>query len=212
MHDPRAHIISAAERLFVEHGEEGTSLRAITREAGVNVAAIHYYFGGRDRLLEAVLDARVGPLNARRLDLLDELPADAPVARLLDAFVRPDLELIDELRREGRVELARFMGRAYTQPSRAVATFVSQQFAPLAHALLPRLGRALPGLGPDELRLRVDLAVRVVTTLFATAPGASDVGPLGSDDVDEQTERLVAFLAGGFAAAPTPVITMEHQP
>ena len=212
MRDPRAHIISAAERLFVEHGEEGTSLRAITREAGVNVAAIHYHFGCRDRLLEAVLDARMGPLNGRRLDLLDELPTDAPVERLLEAFVRPDLELIDELRRDGRVELARFMGRAYTQPSPAVAAFMSQQFAPVARALLPRLGRMLPDLGADELRLRVDLAVRVVTTLFATAPTDSEVGPLGADDVDEQTERLVAFLAGGLAAAPTLVATKEYQP
>src|SRR5260370_979036 len=48
-----ARIIDAAERLFIRDGIDATSLRAVTREAGVNVAAIHYYFGSRDELLRA---------------------------------------------------------------------------------------------------------------------------------------------------------------
>src|SRR5262245_20834005 len=88
-------IIAAAERLFAEGGEDATSLRAITREANVNVAAVHYHFGGRDELLRALLDRRLGPLNARRLDLLDEAVAahgdPPPVEALLAAFLRPDL-------------------------------------------------------------------------------------------------------------------------
>ncbi|TMR00774.1 helix-turn-helix transcriptional regulator, partial [Actinomadura soli] len=70
--DTRGRIVAAAERLFASGGEEATSLRAITRGAGVNVAAIHYHFGGRDGLLREVLDRYVGPLNRRRLALLDE--------------------------------------------------------------------------------------------------------------------------------------------
>src|SRR5258708_25733138 len=65
-------IIDAAERLFIRDGIDATSLRAVTREAGVNVAAIHYYFGSRDELLRAVLDRIVTPVNERRLVLLDQ--------------------------------------------------------------------------------------------------------------------------------------------
>src|SRR6185436_16348181 len=104
--DTPARIIAAAEQLFAEGGEDATSLRAITRAAAVNVAAVHYHFGGRDELLRAVLDRKLGPLNARRLDLLDAAVAAhgpaVPVDGLLRAFLRPDLDLVAELRASGQ--------------------------------------------------------------------------------------------------------------
>ena len=39
-------ILNAAEKLFAEHGIEAVSLRSIISEADVNLAAIHYHFGG----------------------------------------------------------------------------------------------------------------------------------------------------------------------
>src|SRR5713226_2875499 len=85
-------IIDAAERLFIRDGIDATSLRAVTREAGVNVAAIHYYFGSRDELLRAVLDRIVTPVNERRLVLLDQALAankgkPLEVAELLRIFL-----------------------------------------------------------------------------------------------------------------------------
>ena len=204
--DTRARIIGAAERLFAEGGEEATSLRAITREAGVNVAAVHYHFGGRDQLLRVVLDRLIGPLNARRLQLLNEaetrhrelVPADV----LLRAFLRPDLEVLTELRAR-EVQLARFVGRAYTQPSPAVAGFMEAQFQQVSDRLFPLLEVALPEVDPAELRTRMRLVVAVVTVLFATAAPAGEASLLGTDDVDEQLDRLVAFLAPGLAAPGT---------
>ena len=40
-------IINAAEKLFASMGFLGTSLRAIVREADVNLAAIYYHFGSK---------------------------------------------------------------------------------------------------------------------------------------------------------------------
>ena len=203
--DTPARILAAAERLFTDGGEEATSIRAITREAGVNVAAVHYHFGGRDELLRAVLDRRIGPLNAQRLRLLDEAAdrGDLTVEVLLAAFLRPDLELIATLRGAGQVRFCWFMGRAYIQPGDAVAGFMDQQFQPIGARLFPLLESALPGVAPTELRIRMRLVVAVVTTMFATAPEPGEPGPLGTDDIDEQLARLVTFLAPGLAA-PTP--------
>jgi len=200
--DTPARIIAAAERLFTEGGEEATSIRAITRQAGVNVAAVHYHFGGRDGLLRAVLDRRIGPLNAQRLRLLDEAATRGePAAEmLLTAFLRPDLELIAAMRGTGQVRFCRFMGRAYLQPGDAVAAFMDQQFQPVGARLFPLLERALPDVDPTELRIRMRLVAAVVTALFATAPEPGEPGPLGTNDIDEQLARLVAFLAPGLAA------------
>jgi AcrR family transcriptional regulator len=202
--DTPSRIIAAAERLFAEGGEDATSLRAITRAAEVNVAAVHYHFGGRDELLRAVLDRKLGPLNARRLDLLDEAVAahgpSVPVDVVLRAFLRPDLELIASLRAAGQVAFCRFMGRAYGQPGPAVAGFVQQQFEPVAARLYPLLHKATPGVAPAEIQVRMRLIVAVITALFAEAAPPGAVGPLGTDDIDEQLDRLVAFLAPGLAA------------
>lgn len=205
--DTPARIIATAERLFTEGGEEATSLRAITRAAGVNVAAVHYHFGGRDELLRAVLDRKIAPLNARRLRLLDEAVAahgaQVPVEVLLDALLRPDLELIAALRDSGQVPFARFMGRAYTQPTGAVARFINEQFHTVGVRLFPLLERAIPHVDPAELRVRTQLVVAVITALFATAPEPGEPGPLGVDDLEEQLARLVGFLAPGLAAPAT---------
>lgn len=52
-------ILQVAERLFAEHGFEGTSVRDIAHEAGVNVAMISYYFGSKEKLLHAIFSHRI---------------------------------------------------------------------------------------------------------------------------------------------------------
>lgn len=52
---PRGHIFIAATKLFAEFGFKGTSTRAIASEAGVKQVMVHYYFGSKEQLYEAVL-------------------------------------------------------------------------------------------------------------------------------------------------------------
>src|SRR6201986_4139712 len=58
MADKREHIITVAERLFGEKGFDGTSVRDIAQHAGVNLAMISYYFGSKEKLLEAMIEFR----------------------------------------------------------------------------------------------------------------------------------------------------------
>src|SRR4030095_175952 len=55
--DPRgtaAKILDAAEHAFAEHGYAGTSTREIARRARVPVGALHYHWGSKRQLWEAV--------------------------------------------------------------------------------------------------------------------------------------------------------------
>src|SRR5215510_8328951 len=101
--DTAMRLVSAAEQLFAEGCEESTSLRAIARAARANAASVHYHFRGRDELLRAVLDRHLGPLNSRRASLLESAVDShgdlVPLPVLLDAAVRPDLELLAKLRK-----------------------------------------------------------------------------------------------------------------
>ncbi|MBS1605039.1 MAG: TetR/AcrR family transcriptional regulator [Bacteroidetes bacterium] len=58
MSDKREHILTSAEKLFAEKGFDGTSVRDIAQQAGVNLAMISYYFGSKEKLLEALIEFR----------------------------------------------------------------------------------------------------------------------------------------------------------
>jgi AcrR family transcriptional regulator len=203
--DTPSRLVLAAERLFAEGGEEATSLRAVTRAAMSSAAAVHYHFGGRDGLLRAVLDRHLDGRQDRRLKLLaratDQYGDQVPVPVLLTAILRPDLELLAKLRKH-RVQVARFLGRAFALRSPAVAEHLDRQFQALADRVAPLLSAAIPAVPDGELRVRLRLVLDAVAMLYATVPDRGAPGPLGTDDVDEQVRRLVAFAAAGMAAPP----------
>ncbi|SEI42056.1 transcriptional regulator, TetR family [Dyadobacter koreensis] len=51
-------IIGVAEKLFAEKGFSGTSIRDISQEADINVSMISYYFGSKEKLIEALFEVR----------------------------------------------------------------------------------------------------------------------------------------------------------
>ena len=61
-------LIAVATELFGERGRAGVSIRDLATAAGVNVAAVHYHFGGKDELYAAVIErafASTGTLNQK---------------------------------------------------------------------------------------------------------------------------------------------------
>ncbi|HJT90649.1 MAG TPA: TetR family transcriptional regulator [Mycobacterium sp.] len=88
-------ILLAAERLFAERGIEGVSLRAVMAAAGTNVAAIHYHFGSKEALVEALIAQRSGEISQRRAAMLDRLDSTKRITarQLAEAFVVPVAEV-----------------------------------------------------------------------------------------------------------------------
>jgi AcrR family transcriptional regulator len=206
--DTREKILDAAEWHFAGHGFAGTSLRAVIREAGVNLAAVHYHFGTKEDLLRAVLDRVVVPVNRERLERLGRLEVSSgdgppPVEGILEAFLAPGLRAIRDLGERG-VIITRFLGRSYTEPSELVRELVREQFEEVGQRFTEALGRALPHLPEADLHRRFMLVVGVMTYIQA------DAGLMGEyaddlSDVDVMVGRLVAFLAAGLrASVPAP--------
>ncbi len=204
--DTASRIIDAAQRLFIRNGTEATSLRAVTREAGVNVAAIHYYFGSRDELLRSVLDRIIKPLNARRLALLNQSLAahhgrPLPVEEILRAFLLPDLELIETLR-DGGVEIAHFAARSYAAPSPTLKPLIEDQFSEWSTRFMAELARALPRVDREELVFRFRCIIGAIVRLLGAATPRGVEGVLDTTGILPTLERLVAFIAPGLAAPP----------
>ena len=67
----RDKLLDAAAALFAERGVANVSLAEIVRAADQrNRSALHYHFGGRDQVVEAILARHVPALRERRLALL----------------------------------------------------------------------------------------------------------------------------------------------
>ncbi len=56
--EKQVQIMEEAESLFAEKGFNGTSVRDIAERAKINVAMVSYYFGSKEKLLEALFDYR----------------------------------------------------------------------------------------------------------------------------------------------------------
>jgi AcrR family transcriptional regulator len=89
MSDKREHILNVAEELFAEKGFDGTSVRDIAQQAGVNLAMISYYFGSKEMLVESLIELRAGYAYG----ILEELNKDESLSqwdkvdRLVDFYV-----------------------------------------------------------------------------------------------------------------------------
>jgi AcrR family transcriptional regulator len=82
-------VLAAARTAFAEKGFDGATIRGIATAAGVDPALVHHYFGTKDALFLAAVEAPADPQ-----DLLPEVLAGGPDA-LGERLVRMFLEVWD---------------------------------------------------------------------------------------------------------------------
>ncbi len=190
-------ILDAAERLIGDQGYASTSLRQIIGEAGVNLAAVHYHFGSKEELLDEIIRRKAGPVNERRMALLDEAEREAggdapPVERVLDAFLRPVFEV-----KERNPEIVRVMGRMYSEG--LMPLILVKHFQPMVVRFHAAMLRSLPHLSDDELRWRQELMFgAMASTMWHRPPVMQPVmsGP-------EVLPRLLSFFGAAFRSPVT---------
>src|SRR5258706_16385905 len=87
----------------MQHGFEGTSMRTLTAQASVNLAAVNYHFGSKDALIEAGFRRRVDPMNAARGAELEILEANGKLSaeKIIRAFIVPSLRLVEDAKSGG---------------------------------------------------------------------------------------------------------------
>jgi AcrR family transcriptional regulator len=207
-------ILDAAERLFARDGFEATSLRAITAEAQVNLAAVNYHFQSKEALVQAVIARRINPINAQRLALLDAYEAESggaplPLERIMDAFLRPIVELVGSHAHE----FVPLVGRIYTEPGDFAARLYKQQFEPMKQRFFPALERAIPGLPPAELSWRIHFAIGAMAHTMAASKilHLMSSGRCDISDVEGTLARLKAFILAGLTAPVSTPAPIEVQ-
>ena len=116
--DTQTQILDAAEQLFAEQGFGATSLRSIIRAADVNLAAIHYHFGSKEKLIVATIERMAQPIVRAELQQLAQVQAEqspASVEAILRAMLAPVLEIVYQRQSDRGLTQARLMGRCRTE-------------------------------------------------------------------------------------------------
>ncbi len=211
----RARILDVAEQLFAEHGVGETTIRMITDAARVNVAAVNYHFGGKDKLVRAVIGRRLSSLEVARGARLDTVEALAEgerrapsVAELVEALIAPLFEQALDID-SGWPHFIRLISRLPWEPG-------IEEMAPPAEALKlftrfdAALVRAAPHLARDESarfwRLSFMRGATQHTLLVLTAikmgrmPRETPFMKAMSSDVETIKQELVTFIAAGLSA------------
>lgn len=204
----RGKLLDCAEALFAEHGLEGVSLRAINSLADLSPAALHYHFGSKGALVEALLERQMPALMEHRRQLLDglsNLDRAATTREILKALIQPQIELLKAGGDEG-LRYMRCIQRLQSDGD-LDASFVLERWPGGVDRLAPMLKRANPGLPDATLALRLRLGIGVMLTSLthggstSTAPTAS---PATSDnELEEHVEAVLDFLTGAFEAPIT---------
>jgi len=203
-------ILDAAERAFGQHGFPRTSLRRITLQARVNLAAVNYHFGSKEELYRQVVTRHLRPLNEERAALLaqaEQLAGDQPVPlrAVLDTFLRPVLRRAADGAPGGRAFL-RLLSRDLLDPPPFLQAALAEEFAPLMKRYAGILRPTLPGVPPAELFWRMQFTVGAM--LFVAARQHDLAPPAESHDAgndwDACIRRLIDFCTAGFGASVPP--------
>jgi AcrR family transcriptional regulator len=195
MIDTKQKIMDVAERLFGEQGYDATSLRHIIAEAGVNLAAVHYHFGSKEDLLLEVVMRKIGPINERRMALLDraetEAAPNAPsVEKVLEAFLAPAINV------NKSPAFVKLMGRLHAEGS--ATEIFHKHFEPMITRFRTALSRAVPELSEKELEWRSHFMIGAMAHLLTGKPILRP--SVERDDLRLVMQYLIAFLNGGFHA------------
>ena len=194
-------LMRAAEELIAERGIGNVSVRGITARARANTAAINYYFGTKEGLVNAIVEQRAQQIGTRRIELLDEaLDADPTIRGVVTVLVTAAAELAANRIEGGRVFIR---CRQAMRADPEAAMLLEKHFEPYTERFLDALEQVAPHLPPMVRVMRFGLARDVVDASFANdLLPAWVAGRVGAPPTPEQlTEIVTEFLVASFEAA-----------
>lgn len=203
-------IFASAEKLFVENGFESTSLRTITNDAGVNLAAINYHFGGKDALIKTVFTRRFVPYLhdcLQELDTLKALERDYTAEDIVRVLLTPALNLANQPNKQG-VIFVRLVSRMMVENHRLVRDTLIAEAETLISNILSVLQHLMPTYRESTLRWRIHFMFNLIFHAFA----GNDIFKLfmpseagSARNPDQIAQQMIPYLTGALNA-PEPAL------
>jgi AcrR family transcriptional regulator len=184
----RTRLLDAALDLLAERGEDGVSLREITRAADANVAAVSYHFGSLKALCDAAVEQALERYLEAQQEAVGTLGAGSSLEQAAEAFARP---MVDAMIHGGR-ELAvmRIVARGGIDPPLGWERF-DETFERIRTDVVRVLKANVPGVRDRELIFRVRLAAGLINWLV--------LAPVGAELRTKSRKQIEALLVPALA-------------
>jgi len=189
--DTKYNLILSALELFAENGIDAVSMRTINNAAGTrNASAVHYHFGSKIGIIEAIIAFIREELDASRLDALTALErrvrnGERPGCReIMWAAFAPYYRLHNTP--EYGKHALRFLARLQIDMSPEVREILNRDTQRIAHRFDALLARALPDL-PDNIR-----RVRYIYFWTLTVQMFAGSGIAAPQPCERETAQLLA--------------------
>jgi AcrR family transcriptional regulator len=180
------------------------TLRQVTREAKVNLAAVNYHFGSKLNLMRALLRNRFEPINQQRLQLLNQqieayAPDPVPLTTIYDTLFRPLFTGIGSAS-VNDTSLIQIIGRALTEPAEFMRGLHKEFFADLSKCFMDEIHRSCPELSPEQIQYRFFLSVSTMigTVIEQVRLETISDGKLDGKNLDKILHELTTFVVAGF--------------
>lgn len=200
-------LLDAAEALVAERGIDAVSIRAVNVAAGRNPAAVHYHFGSKQALVEAVLERRMAMIAAARMELLAPLEGVArPTARNAAEVIILPLADIRRSRPWGSTYV-RFLHALMSGGPRwraVVENVFARQNIPMQVVLARSLAHVPEPIG----RFRLELVVRFALGTLADLDEFETYWPPSDRSAGE---ALTALIDAATAVLEAPAVS-SHEP
>jgi AcrR family transcriptional regulator len=195
----RKQIVQAAEKLFAEKGFRAMTLRDVTREAKVNLAAVNYHFGSKGNLMHEVIRGHIEPVNQERLKRLNAATAEytpnaIPLECIFDTLFRPLFE------HAAKSNFPQLIGRAITEPAEFLRNLHKKFFVELSQRYLREIQRSCPKLSEEDIQYRFFLSVGTMIGTIIDQVRLENIsgGKLDPKKIDRVVNELTNFVVAGF--------------
>jgi AcrR family transcriptional regulator len=214
--DAQEKILDAAEDHFSKHGFYGVTIREVAQQAGVDTALLHYYFGSKQGLFDAVFRRRAEVMNKERLASINEyaqrMGDRVTVEGAIEAFTGPVFE--DEAKSSpGWRNYFALLAQVNNTPVWGGKT-MTRYFDPVIQRLIEVVRTALPDAKPEDLYWSYHFLSGALT-LTLSQTGRIDLlsrGLCRSSDFAAIHARMVPFIAAGFRAVCQSAADAAKQP
>lgn len=205
-------ILDAAEDLFAVKGFNGTSLREITSQAEVNLAAVNYHFGSKKELIKAVMSRYMNELSPRLEVALQKIVDDERQPTLIEvfsAFVDPLLWL-NEFKHNGTSNFLQLLGRGYTDSQGFLRWFLTTQYPKVISNFVEAIRKAYPELTPEDIFWRLHFTMGTIVFTMSSNDALIDIAQNDFNktiDISGVIEQVIPYIAAGVAAPITPTFS-----
>jgi len=198
-------ILDAAEILFADKGFNGTSLREITSQAEVNLAAVNYHFGSKKELIKAVMSRYMNELSPRLESVLGELCSDEAKPSLIEvfsAFIEPLLHL-NSFKENGTSTFLQLLGRGYTDSQGFLRWFLTTQYPNVIASFTQAVHKAYPELSPEEMFWRLHFTMGTIVFTMSSTEALIDIAQNDFNrdvDISGVIKQVIPYVAAGVGA------------